>query len=308
MPSPSRDEPSLLLVPAAAATLRETPGGTPGGTPAEDTDRTDTEVSLKPSPAEPVSSIVGRFRSRGKLPLLPRPRRRRLWITVAAIVVVLALGLGLGLGLGLRKRHEVDTSGPVIHLSYASYRGTQLHNNISQFLGLRYAEPPLGSLRWRAPLPPSSTPPPEHEDVHQGIRQAKAFAPICLGISDGDKDSHDEDCLFANVWAPTNATADMKLPVMVFIQGGGYTRNANANWNGTRLVETSGNGIVFVNFNYRVGLWGFLASEAVREDGDLNVGLLDQRRLLQWVQEHIHNVLCLTPFQTLSGLSIYLSI
>jgi acetylcholinesterase len=81
----------------------------------------------------------------------------------------------------------------------------------------------------------------------------------------------------------------MKLPVMVFIQGGGYTKNANANWNGTRLVATSDKNLVYVNFNYRVGLWGFLASEHVRADGDLNAGLLDQRLLLRWVQEHIHS-------------------
>lgn len=65
--------------------------------------------------------------------------------------------------------------------------------------------------------------------------------------------------------------------------------NSNANWNGTAVVERSGGNIVFVNFNYRVGLWGFLASERVRADGtgDLNVGLLDQREVMRWIQRHI---------------------
>lgn len=70
----------------------------------------------------------------------------------------------------------------------------------------------------------------------------------------------------------------------------GYTVNANANWNGSDLVQTSGNNIIFVNFNYRVSLWGFLAGEEVRADGDLNVGLLDQRFLMHWVQQHIAQV------------------
>lgn len=61
----------------------------------------------------------------------------------------------------------------------------------------------------------------------------------------------------------------------------------NANWNGAEVVEKSGHNIVMVNFNYRVGVWGFLASDRVREDGDLNAGLLDQRMLLQWVKKHI---------------------
>jgi hypothetical protein len=82
-----------------------------------------------------------------------------------------------------------------------------------------------------------------------------------------------------------------KLPVWVYIQGGGYVSNSNANYNGSTVVATSGQNIVFVNFNYRVASWGFLASEKVRGDGDLNAGLLDQRFALKWVQDHIEQVL-----------------
>jgi acetylcholinesterase len=99
-----------------------------------------------------------------------------------------------------------------------------------------------------------------------------------------------EDCLYVNVFAPSNATESSKLPVWVYIQGGGYATNANANYNGTGVIQQSGGNIVFVNFNYRVGALGFLASEKVRENGDLNVGLLDQRKLLEWVQKYIYKV------------------
>jgi carboxylesterase type B len=92
--------------------------------------------------------------------------------------------------------------------------------------------------------------------------------------------------------------------VWVFIQGGGefdclhspqpltepragYTANTNANWDGSEVVQKSGRSIVMVNFNYRVGLWGFLASERVKADGALNAGLLDQRMLMKWVKTHI---------------------
>ena len=74
----------------------------------------------------------------------------------------------------------------------------------------------------------------------------------------------------------------------VFIQGGGYAELSNANYNGSDVVEQSGHDIVFVNFNYRVGALGFLTSEDVRKDGNLNAGLLDQRKLLLWVQQNIH--------------------
>lgn len=99
-----------------------------------------------------------------------------------------------------------------------------------------------------------------------------------------------EDCLYINVFAPSDATAESKLPVWFFIQGGGYATNANANYNGSNVVEKSGNGLIMVNFNYRVGALGFLASEKIRKDGALNVGLLDQRKALEWVQKNIHLV------------------
>lgn len=93
--------------------------------------------------------------------------------------------------------------------------------------------------------------------------------------------------MFVNVWKPENASSVSNLPVWLFIQGGGYANDANANYNGSEVVEKSGHDIVFVNFNYRVGALGFLASEAVRQDGSLNAGLLDQRKALQWVQQYI---------------------
>lgn len=97
-----------------------------------------------------------------------------------------------------------------------------------------------------------------------------------------------EDCLYINVWRPSVVLASSKLPVWVFIQGGGYAALTNANYNGSKVVEESGHDIVFVNFNYRVGALGFLASEDISQNGHLNVGLLDQRKALQWVQDHIH--------------------
>jgi carboxylesterase type B len=93
-----------------------------------------------------------------------------------------------------------------------------------------------------------------------------------------------------NVFTPSNATAQSKLPVWVHIQGGGYAWNSNANFNGSKVIEESGFDVVYVAFNYRVGALGFLASERLRQDGDLNVGLLDQRKALFWIREHIQQV------------------
>ncbi|KAJ5691794.1 hypothetical protein N7462_001217 [Penicillium macrosclerotiorum] len=172
----------------------------------------------------------------------------------------------------------LPSSSATIDLGYSQYEGVSLANGIEEYLGMRYAKPPLEDLRFRAPEDPDQT---------DGLLDASAFGPICVGVGQTASDSIAEDCLFVNVWKPANATADSKLPVWLFIQGGGYANNANPNYNGSDVLQQSGHDIVFVNFNYRVGALGFLASEQVREDGDLNVGLLDQRKLLHWVQQYI---------------------
>ncbi|KAI3333114.1 carboxylesterase [Ustulina deusta] len=210
---------------------------------------------------------------------------RRPWaltlFAVAAVVSVLALGLTISL-LGHGDSSKV--SDPRIaraNLGYAVYRGTLVGGDVAQYLGIQYARAPVGDLRFRRPVKP---------EVRRSGREvrADAFGPVCLGISQPYPDAqHDEDCLYANVWAPADATVESRLPVWLFIQGGGYTLNSNANWNGTEVVRRSGRGIVFVNFGYRVGLWGFLAGERVRADGDLNAGLLDQRFMMRWVRRHI---------------------
>ena len=75
--------------------------------------------------------------------------------------------------------------------------------------------------------------------------------------------------------------------MFVWFQGGGFNENADPNFNGTSLIQAGDNDIVIVTFNYRVGVFGFLTSSEVQEDGDLNVGLLDQRKVLEWVQKYI---------------------
>lgn len=104
-----------------------------------------------------------------------------------------------------------------------------------------------------------------------------------------------EDCLFVDVYTPAYAPADTtntsNLPVYVFIQGGGFNANANANYDGKDLVNVSRMGIIVVNFNYRVGPYGFLASWEVKANASLNNGLKDQRKLLHWIQDHISEVI-----------------
>lgn len=97
-----------------------------------------------------------------------------------------------------------------------------------------------------------------------------------------------EDCLYIDVYTPSDATNHPQgMPVMLWIQGGAFVQLFNPNYNGTGIVESSGGNVIVVTFNYRVGPYGFLASDELQEEGNLNVGLHDQRAAMRWVEQHI---------------------
>ncbi|RDW75849.1 hypothetical protein BP5796_06670 [Coleophoma crateriformis] len=166
-----------------------------------------------------------------------------------------------------------------VDLGYSTYVGASVAKGVNQWLGIRYATPPLGHLRFRKPQPPA---------YQEGVQKADTRGAVCMPTpSTGLRDGFSEDCLFVDIYAPSRSNRHGH-PVFVNFQGGGFNTLAAPTANGTSLVVASNYDIVVVTFNYRVGLWGFLASKEVSDDGDLNVGLLDQRLLLEWVQEHIH--------------------
>ena len=101
---------------------------------------------------------------------------------------------------------------------------------------------------------------------------------------------HSEDCLFLDVFAPSSASTNAKLPVFFWIQGGGLNSLSNANYNGSELIRAAEMDMVVVTHNYRVGPYGFLAGKEVQSNGDINVGILDQRKALEWVHNHISKV------------------
>ncbi|KAF9224462.1 alpha/beta-hydrolase [Gyrodon lividus] len=167
--------------------------------------------------------------------------------------------------------------------------------NTTSFLGIRYAAPPVGNLRWAAPQPPLAT---------CGIQQATQQPNQCYQAPPGNSSTNpfivgslskravsaSEDCLFLNVYTPgdrvTPATSG-GLPVVVWIHGGGYISGSASLFNGANLIIESDHGVIVVIIQYRLGLFGFLPGEAVKQGGVLNAGLLDQNYALQWVQSHI---------------------
>ncbi|MDR3723709.1 MAG: carboxylesterase family protein [Terracidiphilus sp.] len=156
---------------------------------------------------------------------------------------------------------------------------------VHAFLGLPYAAPPVGELRWKAPKPPVAW---------TGVRDATKFGHHCVqGRVFDDMVFPDagpsEDCLVLNVYTPATAKAGSKLPVMFWIHGGGYTGGAGSEprHDGSALPT---HGVVLVTINYRLGVLGFLATEDLLKEGDGhagNYGMLDMVAALKWVRGNI---------------------
>ncbi|KAL0931186.1 triacylglycerol [Colletotrichum truncatum] len=176
----------------------------------------------------------------------------------------------------------VDT---LVDLGYAKFQGavTDAALGVTTWKGIQYAAPPVGKLRFAAPADP----------IQRGTVNATAHGPICppqqptdWTVSQPNKRfTVAEDCLYLSVTAPSGAAVDSKLPVVFFIQGGGFGSNSNANWDASEIAA-DGN-VLVVQFNYRVGMYGFLQSEEVRAGGSLNAGVKDMIKALEWVQTNI---------------------
>lgn len=161
---------------------------------------------------------------------------------------------------------------------------------VNTFYGIRYAEPPVGGLRWKAPIPiANSTDTVKSAEAIDGttpplqcVQARTAWLP-----QTAEPDIASEDCLFVNVWTPTEPVAEL-LPVVVNIHGGGFIAGNGTQEPGQNIVSYSNGSIVYASVQYRLGAYGFLPGAAVREEGSLNAGLLDQRLALEWVQGNIH--------------------
>jgi para-nitrobenzyl esterase len=160
----------------------------------------------------------------------------------------------------------------------------KVEGSVHAFLGIPYAAPPVGDRRWKAPVPAAKW---------NGLRQATDFGPHCMqGPVYGDMKFRDpggsEDCLTLNVWVPASHAG--KLPVMVWIYGGGFVAGttSEARQDGTNLAK---HGVIVVSMNYRLGVFGFFVHpELAKESGHNsagNYGLLDQLLALKWVHENI---------------------
>ena len=197
----------------------------------------------------------------------------------ALLLAALALGAAAPHGMVPIASDPVKTESGLV-------AGTRLDSGVRAYLGIPYAQPPVGALRWAAPAP-----------IHwTGTWNADRLGPECIQVLRPHDINHyfgeeptSENCLYLNLWAPAAARPGARLPVIVFLYGGGFTIGSSGmpNYGGEPAARA---GAIFVSFNYRVGAFGFMAHpELSREQGGHsgNYGLMDQNAALRWVHINI---------------------
>ena len=205
-------------------------------------------------------------------------------LTSCILVICLVL-IGFSLLAGCtQKAPEPDgVNESAVVKTDAGYVSGLNESGLHVYLGIPFAAPPTGDLRWRPPAPVRPW---------DGVKETTVFSPSCPEpLSPGSTVNTSEDCLYLNVWTPAKSS-DEKLPVMVFFYGGAFGQVAPfgtmAVYNGTTLA---GKGVVVVTTNYRLGVLGFLAHPQLDNESGHNssgnYGILDQVAALQWVQRNI---------------------
>jgi para-nitrobenzyl esterase len=178
-------------------------------------------------------------------------------------------------------------SGPVVQTAEGPVRGI-VKDGVNEFLGIPYAAPPVGDLRWKPPQPVEHWTKP---------LDASQFGNVCAQVTTlgvfASPASIDEDCLFLNVFTTKTGSAgggQGGLPVFVWIHGGGNVDGTANDYDGSKLATggPSGTPTVVVTLNYRLGLFGFLAHPALDEGQELfaNYGILDIQAVLDWVKRN----------------------
>jgi para-nitrobenzyl esterase len=181
----------------------------------------------------------------------------------------------------LHGQDKIQGTAPEVKTTYGVVRGA-VQGDIASFKGIPYAAPPVGEFRWRPPQP--VTPWKEVRDA------TKDCADCPQRAWPGSTAKQSEDCLFLNVWTPATATKKSKLPVMVWIHGGGFTGGSGSG-PGSAGDAFAKQGVVLTTINYRLGRLGHFAHPALSkehpEEFKGSYAYMDQIAALKWIKENI---------------------
>lgn len=197
-------------------------------------------------------------------------------LAVAVLAALAAGATGAEASVAAGKR---DRMAPHVTIAQGELAGVA-EGASNVYLGIPYAAPPVGDLRWKEPQPPAPW---------EGTLHANVPAPDCPQGTNGDSDgSLSENCLYLNVYTPEKASGD-ELPVIVFLHGGGHSYGTPNIYDGGGFAST-GDAVVVIPA-FRVGLFGFFGTRGTAAEGEFgaqgNWGMLDQQQALRWIQENI---------------------
>ena len=211
---------------------------------------------------------------------------RKMAYTMAKALPRLGLLLAVVLAFGMDAASASPPASDAVVSTHAGrLQGADVGDGIRAYLGIPYARPPLGALRWKAPEPASPW---------QDTRAARDFSPACMQPASpwdptAEPVPQSEDCLYLNVWTPAQ-TSSARLPVMVWFHGGGLMVGSGSE-SETQGTALSRKGVIVVTVNYRLGPLGYLVLRDLNKESPHktsgNYGLLDQIAALKWVKQNI---------------------
>ena len=201
--------------------------------------------------------------------------------TFRTLAMMAAAGLAILSACSKKQATEVTLQ---VQTKYGILEGFE-EGGVKKFLGVPFAQAPVGDLRWKAPQP---------LQPWEGIRQAKAFGddpmqPNIFGDMQFRGSGRSEDCLYLNIWTTAATTADA-LPVLIYFNGGGLMAGSGSEprYDGSSIAKE---GVIGVTANYREGVFGFFAHPELTAASDYkgsgNYGFLDQVAAIQWVKDNI---------------------
>jgi para-nitrobenzyl esterase len=198
------------------------------------------------------------------------------------ILAVLVIIISFSLQAQQTVLNDTTVLAPKVKINSGIIRGVKV-GEVDYFKGIPYAAPPVGEFRWRPPQPVVGW---------QGELDASKFGASCAqagwGAAPGSiQAGSSEDCLFLNIWRPTGASKNAKLPVMVWIHGGAFV-GGNGNTSGDQFAKQ---GVILITINYRLGRLGHFAFPALSkehpEEPKGSYAFMDQIAALKWVQQNI---------------------
>ena len=228
--------------------------------------------------------------------------RGRKALCILAYLVVCA-GIVLITWPPLRKVPAADTANPdrteVYSTAYGDVRGVVLDSGVELFAGIPYAAPPVGELRWKKPQDPEPWPAVMECDtfapmsmqtqnlpIYNSLAQIIGYHDYQVSLKDNYREAFSEDSLYLNIWKPAGRVE--KAPVAVYIHGGSLKTGQTwyQDYSGEGYAK---DGIICVNMGYRLGVFGFLATEEMQNDEGTagNFGLLEQIKALEWVRQNL---------------------